>query len=236
MLSIFCPYRNRKEFFDDFIDHYRNYYPASNIYMLEQKDNALFKRGQLMNVAFSNLLKMGVYLDNILFVDVDIRLKYRIRFEELLQQNSTVVIPFNHLDLYQLVKTGEYQELNQKSYFLDTPDGGATLFDKDMFSKCNGFSNMYIGWGREDSDFVRRNKVVRVPNTMLHLEHPRNNEWKSAAFKKNDTNFKLGSVAAFDGYRQSTGDFNMEPIEECIFHCTIKNIGVIKEYKYKSRL
>jgi hypothetical protein len=236
MLSIFTPYRGRTDFCRDFMSHYRHYFPDAKIYILEQDDGALFKRGQLMNVIFNQLTKDSIPMGNMLFVDVDIRLKYWIDFEDLLVQHGTVVIPFNKLSLYTLEKGGQYRPTGEPSYFLDAPDGGVTLFTEKMFWECNGFSNLYIGWGREDSDFVRRNKVTRLANEMIHLEHKRNSEWKSAAFQKNDRNFQQGSNPLLDGRAQTTGVCHITRTGPGIYHCKIRDIGVIGSYTYKGML
>jgi hypothetical protein len=236
MLRIFCPYRDRLQFYRDFVPHYRAFFPDAVIYMLEQTDSSLFKRGQLMNAAFIHLLRENVPLDNMLFVDVDIRMKYPIDFEELLRKNSTVVIPYNELQLYRLNNPGHYVSENKPSYFLSAPDGGVTLFTRSMFEACNGFSNLYIGWGREDSDFVRRNKVTRVPNKMIHLTHPRHSEWKSDAFQRNDALFKMGPDFRLDGFRQTTADVQMSLEGRNLFHLHIKNMGVVAGYAYQDKM
>jgi len=233
MLSIFCPLRGRIHLFVDFIRHYRAYFPEAEIYMLEQTDSELFRRGQLMNVVFNNLMIYSDSLDNMVFADLDIRLSYFVNFENLLRLYKTVVIPYNKLSLYSYISTGKYEQINRKSYFLDTPDGGVTLFTKDIFQACNGFSNLYIGWGREDSDFIRRNTVNRVSNRFMHLEHERNEEWATAAFIKNNANFESQCLFKDDGFAQTTADFNIEKIEKNIYHCKIKNISVTDDFKYK---
>ena len=237
MLSIFCPYRNRPGFYEDFVHHYRNYYPGSRIYMLEQDDETPFKRGQLMNVGFKYLLDNGIRIKDILFVDVDIRLKYRIDFQGLLEEHKTLIIPFNHLSLYTLKSKGVYVPLNKPSYFLDIPDGGVTLFTKDIFMKCGGFSNLYIGWGIEDTDLLRRvSKITRVKNEMIHLEHNRLAEWQSPEFKRNQKIHSLQLPSSMDGFEQTTFDIKMKEIEENIFNLKIKNIGVVEDYVYISKM
>ena len=236
MLSIFCPYRNRKHFYDDFINHYLSKFPTAKIYMLEQFDDNLFMRGQLMNSIFIYLLKENIDVSNMLFVDLDIRMVNDIDFEGLLNQYKTVVIPYNELLLYTYEVDGTYVPENKKSYFLDEPDGGVTLFTKEMFIKCNGFSNLYIGWGREDSDFVRRNVITRVPNKMIHLAHTRNQEWLSDAFKRNDANFSNQTDFLYDGYTQTVAKFRIKEIASNVYHCKIRDISVSKDYKYKDRI
>lgn len=234
MLSIFCPYRGRPDFYRDFIFHYHYYFPDAYIYLLEQDDGKLFRRGQLMNAAFQHLVEAGCLLEDILFVDVDIRLRYPIPFEGLLREHQAVIIPFNQLDLFTLRAEGEYVSLDKPSYFLSQPDGGVTLFTRDMFLACNGFSNLYIGWGREDSDFVRRNeRVVRVPNQMIHLEHPRKADWDTDAFRRNDTNFQRCLDPALDGVKQTQASFRCLSVQDRVFHCKIKDISVVDDYQYR---
>jgi len=236
MLSIFCPWRGRLHLVNDFVNHYALQYPNARIYMLEQSDTTLFKRGQLMNVAFNNLTKLNEPLDNILFIDLDIRLVSKINFEHLLATHKTVTIPYNTLLLYNYDKTGAYVPAKKKSYFLDTPDGGVTLFTVDMFKKCNGFSNLYIGWGREDSDFVRRNAVTRLAGSLIHLEHERNQEWLKKEFEINNDNFVSHCDFTLDGFAQTTADFTIKKIQSNIYHCKIKNISVSDNYIYKNKL
>lgn len=236
MLHIFCPYRDRPKLYTDFIAHFREYYPDACICMLEQYDSKKFKRGQLMNAGFKYFMQNSIFLENIAFVDVDIRLKYKIGFEELLSTHKTIIIPFNHLSLYEFKSIGVYQDLQQPTYFLSNPDGGVTLFTRDMFLKCNGFSNLYVGWGREDSDFVRRNTVTRIANDMIHLEHRRDGEWKSDAFKTNMKQFDLKLDYILDGFRQTTAKVLMENVGENVYNLKIKDISVVKGYAYVRNL
>jgi len=236
MLSIFCPYRNRPKLYKDFIRHYREHYPDAKIYMLEQDDSEKFKRGQLMNAGFKYLMEIGVFLDDILFADVDIRLEYTIDFQGILEECKTVVIPFNHLSLYDFVSIGEYKKIDKPTYFLSNPDGGVTVFKRDMFLKCNGFSNLYIGWGREDSDFVRRNTITRVPNRMIHLEHKRDAEWKSPDFELNMKIFDEKLDYELDGFRQTTAKVSMFEVESNVFHLKIRDLGVTNDYVYKNKM
>ena len=236
MFSIFCPYRNRQLMYDDFILHYSYVFPNANIYMLEQDDDAPFMRGQLMNAAFNALKKRGANLDGMMFIDVDIRLEYAIDFESLLHKYNTVVIPYDKLELFDILDVGTYISIKKPSYFLAQPDGGVTLFTADQFERCNGFSNLYIGWGLEDSDFVRRNTITRISNTMIHLQHKRHSEWNTDVFKLNVKNSKLGTDYKLDGFNQTSAETSVTQIKKNVYKCKIKNISVIQSYKYNDRL
>jgi hypothetical protein len=237
MLSIFCPYRNRASMFDDFIHSYSKFYPEAYIYMVEQVDEDLFKRGQLANVMFNVLLQQGVRMENILFADIDLRLFDRIEFEEMLDRNNAVTVPFDKIELYDLITTGEYQCCNRQSYFLtgDKLTGGLTLYTKEMFERCCGFSNVYVGWGCEDSDFLLRNEtVVYEKNTIFHLEHRRD----SRGIDRNARILMQGRTEPeFDGYRQTAvQEVTCISLSERVFHYKMKNISVVPNFKYEHLL
>lgn len=236
MLSFFCPYRNRPIIFQDFIQDYATFYPDANIYMVEQNDDEPFKRGQSANIIFSELLKRGDPLENIVFVDIDLRLHDRIDFEGILEKNKAVTVPFDKIEVYDFIKVGYYMPSKIKSYFLtgDQIAGGLTLYTKDMFEACNGFSNVYVGWGCEDSDFLLRNGGVKhEKNTIIHLEHIRERR-NHACFARNSKILsKRRTNPEFDGYRQTTiQEVKRAQLSEHVFHYKMKHIGVVKDFRY----
>ena len=42
--------------------------------------------------------------------------------------------------------------------------GGVIAIREDVYVKCNGFSNLYFGWGGEDDDFGYRYDNLMVEN------------------------------------------------------------------------
>jgi len=232
MLNIICPYRGRENMFLDFIQHYRNFYPDSNIYMVEQNDDDPFKRGQLVNVIFKDLLNKN-NIDNIVVIDIDLRLFYKIDFEMLIEKYHSVIVPFDNILLYNIKDIGEYEKSTRTPYFQtgDKVMGGITTFNKNVFINCNGFSNLYIGWGCEDSDFINRNKIVnREKNDIFHLEHPRIvfNIKRNAMIYNN-----IKSDYHQDGFLQTTSsEILIKEIESQVFHYKIKNISVIPNFFY----
>jgi len=232
MLSLFVPYRpNRQQILNDFIQSYCSFYPECFIYIIEQSDDDPFKRGQLANVMFNELVRKGENVENIAFVDIDLRLYDRIDFENLLAVNKT----FTKIDLCEFISIGEYTTSTTKPYFLTGTQltGGITLFTKKMFEDCNGFSNVYVGWGCEDSDFLLRNPGYKHENnTIFHLEHKREKNHKT--LNRNIQLLKNRTDPSFDGYRQTTvqNTINIELLPN-VFHYKFSNIGVIPNFKYK---
>src|SRR5574343_148581 len=237
MLTIMCPYRNRPIMFEDFIEDYGRLYPDAIIYMVEQNDNEPFKRGQLANVMFNEIIKTQRELSNIAFIDNDLRLYDKLDFEGMLEINKVVTVPFDRIEIYDYISIGHYKPSSTKSYFLtgDQITGGITLFTKDMFIQCNGFSNVYIGWGCEDSDFMFRNPNAKHEhNTILHLEHRRKNVNKVltrnlSILQKKRTN------PEHDGYRQTAvKSVSGKQIKSNVFHYKFSHIGVVPDFKYRN--
>ena len=240
MLSIFCPYRNRDSIFRDFIEHYEFMFPQALIYMVEQDDNEPFKRGQLANVIFNILLSEGKKLENIAFVDIDLRLQGRIDFEGILERNRCVTVPFNKIETYNFIENGKYETTGQKSYFLsgDKVTGGITLYTKSMFEDCKGFSNVFYGWGCEDSDFLLRNpKNKHEGNTILHLEHLRDK--KNHSYIGRNVKILEGQRTDpnFDGFKETTvKSYTRQSITDRSFHYKVQYIGVIEGFRYEHML
>ena len=235
MLSIFCPYRNRPALIDDFIHDYSYLFPTAKIYIVEQADNQPFKRGQLANVIFNELLKLKEPLENIAFIDIDLRLSGFVDFEGMLERNKVVTVPFDKIELYDFKGLGKYEWTGQKSYFLEGNHlaGGITLYTKEIFEKCNGFSNVYVGWGCEDSDFLLRNPNHKHEhNTIIHLEHKRENVKKVLARNSNILQCKRSDPQK-DGYRQTlVKESSCLKLSDQAYHYKVKNIGVTSDFEY----
>lgn len=240
MLSIFCPYRGRESFFHDFIYSYSKLYPDACIYMAEQIDDDPFKRGQLANVLFNQVLKDGGRLETILFADVDLRLFERIEFEEMMDRNKTITVPFDKIELYDLIRTGLYKPCGKPSYFLsgNKLTGGLSVYSKEMFEKCCGFSNVYVGWGCEDSDFLLRfDRVAHEHNTIFHLEHPRERKNHSYINRNVAILDKKRTDPKFDGFGETiVRDIQRIELSPKIVHYKVSGIGTPEDFKYKQLL
>lgn len=154
-LGIIVPYRNRYEHLQEFkksivdyldLNSYENYV----IIIVEQDDAKLFNRGMLCNIGFLEAQKQNC--DYIVIHDVDmIPIEVDYSFSEVPVHLATDNIPFD-------------------SYF-----GGITLFPSNLFSKINGFSNLYWGWGFEDDDLRYRCVKNNIP-FQKHIIEKINNE------------------------------------------------------------
>jgi len=160
-LSIIVPYRNRKEHLDKFLPVIESCKFLDGIdyeiVIVEQEEGKPFNRGKILNIG-------AVYSKNstyYCFHDVDML--------PISSDYSYVSIP-THL-------ASEAQQFGFKlpynGYF-----GGVTLFDKYSFTKINGYSNDYWGWGAEDDDVLFRCiakgiRPARKIGRYLSLSHER---------------------------------------------------------------
>ena len=145
-LGIIVPYRNRYEHLAKFHDHLQIYLDKKGIdytlIIVEQDNASAFNRGMLCNIGFKEAVKRKC--DYVVFHDVDmlpIDVDYSYSSHPI--HLATDNLPF-------------------ESYF-----GGMTLFPSDTFTKINGFSNKYWGWGFEDDDLRYRCIKHNIPLNVI---------------------------------------------------------------------
>ncbi|NBO36336.1 hypothetical protein EBU91_02190 [bacterium] len=160
-LSIVVPYRNRKEHLDKFLPAIESCRFLDGIdyeiVIVEQEDGKPFNRGKILNIGSVHSKNSTYYC----FHDVDML--------PISSDYSYVSIP-THL-------ASEAEQFGFKlpynGYF-----GGVTLFDKYSFTRINGYSNDYWGWGAEDDDvmfrcIVKGIRPARKIGRYLSLSHER---------------------------------------------------------------
>jgi predicted glycosyltransferase involved in capsule biosynthesis len=163
-LAVIVPYRNREEHLKEFIPYMEKILNDEGmpfeIFIIEQADNKPFNRAKLLNVGFSE----AISYDYFAFHDVD-----------MLPVDSDYSFPDGPTHLSSEVEQFNWG-LPYDGYF-----GGVTLFDKESFSKINGYSNEYWGWGAEDDDVLHRCMIKDVDTYRKEcryksLNHDRNIE------------------------------------------------------------
>jgi hypothetical protein len=103
--------------------------------------------------------------------------------------------------------------------------GGCLVVKKDVFISSNGYSNLCIGWGKEDDLFYRRlNYPPRLNTEIYHIEHPKGRELynvKPEALRHNVC------MVNKDGSRDRSGDS---------FRHTIADISSARKYSDYTRI
>ncbi|KAH0629940.1 hypothetical protein JD844_012434 [Phrynosoma platyrhinos] len=140
-LAVLVPFRERFEELLTFVPHMHRFLSSKkirhHIFILNQVDHYRFNRASLINVGF---LESGNDTDYIAMHDVDL-----LPLNEELDYSFPAAGPFH-------VASPELHPL----YHYSTYVGGILLLTKQHFRMCNGMSNRFWGWGREDDEFYRR--------------------------------------------------------------------------------
>ncbi|XP_008829026.1 beta-1,4-galactosyltransferase 7 [Nannospalax galili] len=142
-LAVLVPFRERFEELLVFVPHMHRFLSRKkiqhHIYVLNQVDHFRFNRAALINVGF---LESSNSTDYIAMHDVDL-----LPLNEELDYGFPEAGPFH-------VASPELHPL----YHYKTYVGGILLLSKQHYQLCNGMSNRFWGWGREDDEFYRRIK------------------------------------------------------------------------------
>ncbi|XP_009327682.1 PREDICTED: beta-1,4-galactosyltransferase 4 [Pygoscelis adeliae] len=221
-VAILIPHRNREKHLLYLLEHLHPFLQRQQldygIYVIHQAGSTKFNRAKLLNVGYLEALKEANW-DCFIFHDVDLVPENDFNIYMCDRQPKHLVVGRNN--------TG--YRLRYQGYF-----GGVTALTRDQFSKVNGFSNNYWGWGGEDDDLrirveMQKMRVVRpspdvARYTMIFHRRDHGNEengermkllgqvsrtWKTDGL--NSCSYKLLSVEHNPLYVNITVDFSMEP-------------------------
>ncbi|XP_072002374.1 beta-1,4-galactosyltransferase 7 isoform X2 [Engystomops pustulosus] len=142
-LALLIPFRERFEELLSFVPHMHQYLSEKKIrhriFVINQLDHYRFNRASLINVGF---LESGNDTDYIAMHDVD-----------LLPLNPNLDYGFPEKGPFHVASPELHPLYHYKTYV-----GGILLLTKQHYELCNGMSNRFWGWGREDDEFYRRIK------------------------------------------------------------------------------
>ncbi|KAL5010416.1 hypothetical protein ScPMuIL_012721, partial [Solemya velum] len=155
-VAIIIPYRDREEQLRILLYNLHAMLTRQlidyGIYVVDEALPTKFNRAMLMNIGYNEAIKIYDY-QCFIFHDVDLipqddRLLYNCPPHP--RHMSAAIDKFNYKLPYQALF------------------GGVSALTKEQFTKVNGFSNMYFGWGGEDDDMYKRikkngYKVIRYP-------------------------------------------------------------------------
>ncbi|NXY47070.1 B4GT4 galactosyltransferase, partial [Ceuthmochares aereus] len=217
-VAILIPHRYREKHLLYLLEHLHPFLQRQQldygIYVIHQAGSTKFNRAKLLNVGYLEALKEANW-DCFIFHDVDLVPENDFNLYMCDNQPKHLVVGRN--------STG--YRLRYRGYF-----GGVTALTRDQFSKVNGFSNKYWGWGGEDDDLrirveMQKMKVVRPSAaigryTMIFHKRDHGNEenkgrmkllrqvsktWKTDGL--NSCSYKLLSVEHNPLYINITVDF-----------------------------
>ncbi|XP_053575801.1 beta-1,4-galactosyltransferase 7 isoform X1 [Bombina bombina] len=142
-LALLVPFRERFEELLSFVPYMHQYLSQKKIrhtiFVINQIDHFRFNRASLINVGF---LESGNDTDYIAMHDVD-----------LLPLNPDLDYGYPEKGPFHVASPELHPLYHYKTYV-----GGILLLTKQHYEMCNGMSNRFWGWGREDDEFYRRIK------------------------------------------------------------------------------
>ncbi|KAF2905622.1 hypothetical protein ILUMI_00560 [Ignelater luminosus] len=143
-VAIIVPFRCRGEHLLIFLQHMHPLLKKQQldytIFVVEQDGSGPFNRAMLMNIGFTEALKLNNF-DCFIFHDVDL-------------------LPEDDRNLYTCPEQPRHMSVavNIFNYKLPYPGifGGVSAISREHFKLLNGFSNSFWGWGGEDDDMSNR--------------------------------------------------------------------------------
>lgn len=213
------------------IDKLMEFYPYSKFIVITQNDNDPFMRGQLFNIAYKYCeTKYMCFIDNDMFFP-----KYVDFIGTYNSLNCLAIQPFVNIQQVKISKKS-YEVLSEapKNPF---GKGGATFVSKENFEKINGYSNLYKGYGCEDTDFNYRCGGLREINIPIcHIKHERrNNDWHWDVNKKLSATRHLRNKSK-DGFNNTIANINKNHKIKNVHYLSVSNITVDDDFIYKKEL
>ncbi|XP_019901259.1 beta-1,4-galactosyltransferase 7 isoform X2 [Esox lucius] len=183
-LALLIPFRERFEELLVFVPFMHSFLNRKKILheilVINQVDHYRFNRASLINVGY---MESGNDTDYIAMHDVD-----------LLPQNEALDYGFPQEGPFHVASPELHPLYHYKTYV-----GGILLLTKQHYHMCNGMSNRFWGWGREDDEFYRRLRAAGLqlfrPNgiktgykTFHHIHDPawRKRDQKRVAAQKQE--------------------------------------------------
>lgn len=149
-VAIIVPFRDRYAHLSIFLNNIHPFLMKQNIeyriFVIEQTNGKLFNRAALMNIGYLEALKILPW-DCFIFHDVDL-------------------LPLDERNLYNCPNQPRHMSVAIDVFGYRLPYssifGGVSGMTREHFSKVNGFSNSFWGWGGEDDDMSNRLKHANL--------------------------------------------------------------------------
>ena len=184
---IIIPYRNREAqlqlFIKNVVPLFEKYLKNFKLVIVEQEEGKLFNRGKILNIGVNE------YKDNALcFIthDIDIQPNEKaiLEFYCNKNENNHVNSGNNIINIDDSDATGDSDRNNNKIVGIYTSEcntlGGIIKFNKCIFTKINGYTNEYWGWGCEDKALQNRAEFL---SANIHKNIRTNDNKKYEYFK-----------------------------------------------------
>jgi hypothetical protein len=189
-------------------------------------------RGQLFNIAYKFVdTAYMCYIDNDMFFPeyIDLVSIYNNLGCKALQ-------PFNVIRQVAIKNNGEIETISEAPKNIHGK-GGVTFISKSKFEDVGGMSNLYIGYGCEDTDFdYRCNGIVDIDATICHIQHERRNNDTHWGINKKISSDKDKRNISQDNYNHTQYTITSDKTEGNVKYISVKDITVHKNFAYNAIL
>ncbi|XP_052810986.1 beta-1,4-N-acetylgalactosaminyltransferase bre-4-like isoform X1 [Mya arenaria] len=149
-IAIIIPFRDRQKHLDILLYYLvpvlTRQQVAFQVFVVEQYGNKAFNKGRLMNIGFTEARKHDEF-DCFIFHDVDL-------------------IPEDDRNMYTCSENPRHMSpaVDKLGYKLPYKAlvGGVLSIKPEHYSRVNGYSNLYWGWGAEDDDMYYRLSASKI--------------------------------------------------------------------------
>ena len=154
--AIIVPYKDREVHLKRLLYYghpfWRRQKIAYCVIVAEQFHDGRFNKGILMNAGFVEAMKLADF-DCVVFHDVD-----------MLPEDDHNTYACGHVPIHLSLMINKYDY----RYPYGTDFGGVTMMSAQNYTYVNGHTNVFWGWGREDSDIEHR-----IHNKDMKIEKPK---------------------------------------------------------------
>lgn len=233
MLSFIIPFNSkRNDRLSNCIFNIQKFYVKDEheIIAVQQKAEEPFKLGQVRNIGFKK--SSG---DIIIFLDVDMRFPEKILFKKELETFKTPFVAWKFITKVDEEKTDNFEILSE--HHEGVGKGGCVVYSRKQFVESCGYSNLPIGWGKEDNIINIRKSLIRLNYEIYHVNHDNDRRLWGAKASALDFNTMLSRTEPSrmkhkDSFEHTIAD------EEIVFegfeikHYKVSNIRVPDDFVY----
>jgi predicted glycosyltransferase involved in capsule biosynthesis len=235
--SIVITYRDRRVHLDYLLPKLIEKFDGKDyeIVIVEQDDDAKFKKNSLYNIATEHHTTGDV----IIFHDVDHyptdEVEYEIKNQPVYPVRRVFFVDEKWKHLPDEKIPGGYRQFKIDTAPLDH-SGGVFILTREMWNKIGGFNPMYIGWGKEDDDTRSRLRAYgyewyrneKSVGTFIALPHDDNHpEFEDSDFINNCKMLTEFNKYLHYGHANVSGD-----VEVCELH-EYDNVKWLKVNNFK---
>jgi len=203
------------------------------IIVAEQDSNEGFKLGQMRNLGFKK--SKG---DIIVFIDVDMRFKEKLDFKKLLSQMGEPFVAWRLISQIEERTIGNYKVISKGK--ISYGEGGCIVLTRKQFMDSCGYSNLFIGWGKEDHLLCYRFSKYRFTKLnveMYHVIHEKDRKSWGVAPNALEHNTRMVSTdvrrkKSLDGYEQTVAKEKLVKLDGMVMHYFFSNVRVPEDFAY----